>query len=95
MEGMKVIDAHAHLGEFGGWANVRVTAEEMIADMETFNTSKTVVFMIPNDIVREAVKRFPDRLIGFVMQKIRVSGLDEPNLKRVFCENGANLLGIE
>lgn len=66
MEQMRVIDAHAHLGEFGGWANVHVTAEEMIADMETFNISKTVVFMIPNDIVREAVKRFPDRLIGFV-----------------------------
>jgi len=63
---MKVIDAHAHLGQFGGWANVSVTVEEMIADMDTFNISKTVVFMIPNEIVREAVKRFPDRLIGFV-----------------------------
>jgi uncharacterized protein len=57
---MKVIDAHAHLGHFGGWANVSLTVEEMIADMETFNISKTVVFMIPNEIVREAVKRFPD-----------------------------------
>jgi hypothetical protein len=61
-----VIDAHAHLGEFGGWANVRITAEEMIADMDRFNIAKTVVFMIPNQIVREAVGRFPDRLIGFV-----------------------------
>ena len=32
--------AHAHLGEFGGWANVRLTVEEMIADMEVFNISK-------------------------------------------------------
>ena len=66
MKNMKVIDAHAHLGEFGGWANVSITAEQMIADMDAFNIVKTVVFMIPNDIVREAVKRYPDRLIGFV-----------------------------
>jgi hypothetical protein len=66
MENMKVIDAHAHVGEFGGWANVRITSEEMIADMETFNISKTVVCMIPNGIVREAVQRYPDQLIGFV-----------------------------
>lgn len=66
MERERVIDAHAHLGEFGGWANVRLTPEEMIADMDAFNISKTVVCMIPNDIVREAVKRFPDRLVGFV-----------------------------
>ena len=66
MEDMKVIDAHAHVGEFGGWANVRITAEEMIADMDTFNISKTVVCMIPNGIVREAVQRYPDQLIGFV-----------------------------
>ena len=66
MDDMKVIDAHAHLGDFGGWANVSITAEQMIADMDTFNISKTVVFMIPNDIVRDAVKRFPDRLIGSI-----------------------------
>jgi predicted TIM-barrel fold metal-dependent hydrolase len=63
---MRVIDMHAHLGEFRGWANVGVTVDQMIVDMDTFNISKTVVFMIPNDIVREAVRRFPDRLIGFV-----------------------------
>ena len=63
---MKVIDAHAHLGQFGGWANVSLTVEQMLADMEAFNISKTVVFTIPNEIVREAVRRFPDRLIGFV-----------------------------
>jgi len=66
MEQLKVIDAHAHLGEFGGWANVRISDDQMISDMDKFNIEKTVVFMIPNDIVHKAVQKYPDRLIGFV-----------------------------
>ena len=66
MTQMQVIDAHAHLGEFGGWANVRISADELVADMDEFNIERTVVFMLPNDIVRAAVQKYPDRLIGYV-----------------------------
>lgn len=58
--------AHVYLGEFGGWANVRLTAEGMIGDMEAFNISKAGISMILHDIIREAVQRFPGRLIGFI-----------------------------
>jgi predicted TIM-barrel fold metal-dependent hydrolase len=66
MEQLRVIDAHAHLGDFGGWANVRISDDQMISDMDRFHIEKTVVFMFPNDIVRQAVQKYPDRLIGFV-----------------------------
>jgi predicted TIM-barrel fold metal-dependent hydrolase len=66
MEQQKVIDAHAHIGDFGGWANVRISDDQLLSDMDRFHIEKTVVFMIPNDIVRRAVQKYPDRLIGFV-----------------------------
>ena len=28
---MKIIDAHAHIGYIGGWADVGITGEELIA----------------------------------------------------------------
>ena len=31
---MKRIDAHAHIGYTGGWANVGITGEELIAQMD-------------------------------------------------------------
>ena len=37
----KKIDAHAHVGNFGGWAGVSITAEELIAQMEENNIEKT------------------------------------------------------
>jgi hypothetical protein len=49
---MKVIDAHAHLGHFGGWANVSVTVEKMIADSVygSFNKDRLVVDDLHADI---------------------------------------------
>lgn len=30
----KKIDAHAHIGEFGGWAKLSINAEQLIAQMD-------------------------------------------------------------
>ena len=38
----KKIDAHAHVGNFGGWAGVSITAEELIAQMEENNIEKNL-----------------------------------------------------
>ena len=38
----KKIDAHAHIGEFGGWAKLSINAEQLIAQMDEFNIEKTL-----------------------------------------------------
>ena len=61
-----IIDAHAHIGTFGGWAQVSSTAESLLAEMDEFNVEKAIVFSTDNNLVREAVTQYPKRLVGYV-----------------------------
>jgi predicted TIM-barrel fold metal-dependent hydrolase len=65
-DGISIIDAHSHIGHFGGWANVGITAEELIALNKQFNVTRTVVFTQPNNLVAEAVGKYPANLTGYV-----------------------------
>ena len=47
---MKIIDAHAHIGYIGGWADVGITGEELIAQMDRFEIEKTVLCNEDNDV---------------------------------------------
>ena len=60
------IDAHAHVGNFGGWAGVSITAEELIAQMDENNIEKTLLCAEPNEGCLEAVEKYPDRFVGMV-----------------------------
>lgn len=60
----KKIDAHSHVGWFGGWSNVGITPEEMIAQMDEYNIEKTVISTYPIQESLDAVDKYPDRLIG-------------------------------
>ena len=40
---MKKIDAHAHIGHIGGWANVGITEEGLIRQMDEFDIEKTAL----------------------------------------------------
>ena len=40
---MKKIDAHAHLGYIGGWANVGMDADELISLMDTYEIETTMI----------------------------------------------------
>jgi uncharacterized protein len=62
----KKIDAHAHIGEFGSWANLSCTVEDLIKEMELYNVEKSCLFYWDNDLVRAAVKKYPDKLVGYV-----------------------------
>ncbi len=62
----KIIDAHAHVGYFGGWANVGITGEELIAQMDRFGIEKTVLCNENNDITLDLMKKYPERIIGAV-----------------------------
>lgn len=63
---MKKIDAHAHIGKFGGWAGLSLTADELIEKMDKNDIEKTFLCSEPNELCWEAVQKYPDRLIGIV-----------------------------
>lgn len=66
---MKKIDAHAHIGDFGGWAGVGGAPEELLALMDQYEIEKTVLCArdhTGNDGVAAAVDRWPDRFLPLV-----------------------------
>ena len=40
---MKKIDAHAHIGYIGGWADVGITEEGLIRQMNEFDIERTAL----------------------------------------------------
>ena len=66
---MKKIDAHSHLGNFGGWAGVSFDAEALLAQMEEYDIEKTFLTAASfrtNDAVVEAFQKYPDKIVPFV-----------------------------
>jgi hypothetical protein len=61
-----IVDAHCHLGYFGGWADVGITAEELIALNNEFNVVHSVVFAQINKLSAEATKKYPKHFTGYV-----------------------------
>ena len=64
MKSFVKIDAHSHVGYFGGWSDVGITPEELVAQMEEYNIEKTIVSTFPIKESIEAVDKYPDKLIG-------------------------------
>jgi hypothetical protein len=62
----KKFDAHAHVGDFPGWADISGNAKELVGVMDLHNVRKAVIFYPDNELVRKAVKAYPDRLVGCV-----------------------------
>lgn len=62
----KKIDAHSHIGYFGGWSDVGITPEELIEQMDAYNIEKTVISTFPAQESIEAVDKYPDRLVGAI-----------------------------
>jgi uncharacterized protein len=60
----KKIDLHTHIGNFGGWANVSLTDDQLVASMDDYDVEKSAVYFVDNELVRKAVQRYPDRLVG-------------------------------
>lgn len=66
---MKKIDAHSHLGDFGGWAGVAFNKDVLIKQMEEYEIEKTFLTgpsFQNNDIVVEAFQAYPDKIVPFV-----------------------------
>ena len=60
----KKVDLHTHIGSFGGWANVSCTDDELVKSMRYYNVEKSAVYFTDNELVRRAVQKYPDELVG-------------------------------
>lgn len=65
-EGIPIVDAHTHLGYFGGWANVGINIEELLALNREFNVVHTVLFSLPTQFTAAATKKYPKQITGYV-----------------------------
>ena len=63
---MRFIDGHAHIGYIGGWADVGINEEQLIAQMDQYNIEKTALCNENNEITLDLMKRHPGRIIGCV-----------------------------
>ena len=63
---LSVIDAHTHVGTFGSWAQVSCTAEQLLQEMDQFNVEQAILFAPDNNLVRQTVVKYPNRLVGYV-----------------------------
>jgi predicted TIM-barrel fold metal-dependent hydrolase len=61
---MKKIDAHAHVGYFGSWCDVGLTAQEMVSSMREYAIERSVISYPDNAVTREALEAYPDQLAG-------------------------------
>lgn len=66
-----IIDIHNHIGEPWG-TTYRQTADELVARMDDASVDRAIVFPFPygnfdNGYTAAAVRRYPDRLVGFTL----------------------------
>lgn len=64
---MKKIDAHAHLGYIGGWANVKMDADELISLMDTYEIETTMICVLDNEVAYKACRNIQVVLKGVSM----------------------------
>ncbi|MFP5528289.1 amidohydrolase family protein [Peptococcus simiae] len=63
---MQIIDAHAHVGQFGGWANVANGPADLIKTMDAYHIQQAIICPTgfdTNDEAAAAADKYPDRFI--------------------------------
>ena len=93
---MKKIDAHAHIGLFGGWAGVSIDADSLVKQMDEYEIEKTVLCgtdIHDNDDVLKAFKKYPDRFLPIVFSS-PFEG--EKGIEKIYrCIKNEGFLGIK
>ncbi|MDR1086217.1 MAG: amidohydrolase family protein [Deltaproteobacteria bacterium] len=64
LTGLPKIDAHAHVGHFGSWCGVSITAQEMVSLMPEYGIEKTVISFPDNEVTLAAQRAYPDKLLA-------------------------------
>ncbi|MDR1036780.1 MAG: amidohydrolase family protein [Deltaproteobacteria bacterium] len=84
---MRKIDAHAHVGEFGSWCGVSISAADMVSEMSLYGIEKAIVSYPDNRVALDAQVAFPGRLHALAwMNPTLPSAADE---FRGLCSEGA------
>lgn len=60
----RYIDAHAHIGYVGGWADVGITEDGLIEQMDQYNIEQTALCCEDNDFTLSVMQRHPGRIIA-------------------------------
>jgi predicted TIM-barrel fold metal-dependent hydrolase len=96
-ENVEIIDCHAHMGPHGEFHIPRNTPEWMIKIMDRIGVSKAAIshcislesdFKVGNAIVYEAIKKFPNRFIGYAVLNPHYPEEIEEELERCFKHYG-------
>ena len=92
---MKKIDAHSHLGDFGGWAGISFGEAELLRQMEEYDIEKTFLTGASfqgNDAVVEVFQKHPDKVVPFVWVNPALDNV-EKKLTHYIVEEG--FMGIK
>ena len=63
---MSIIDAHAHVGQFGGWASVANGPSDLVKTMDEYDIRQAIICPTgfdTNDEAAAAAAKYPDRFI--------------------------------
>ena len=77
---MKKIDAHSHIGNFGGWAGVAFTKDRLVEQMKEYDIEKTFLTASSfqtNDEVVDAFQSYPDKVVPFVWVNPALDNVEE------------------
>jgi predicted TIM-barrel fold metal-dependent hydrolase len=100
---LRVIDCHAHLGHFARTDIIYPDAQSMIRAMDASGVEKLCVssflsigpdYLAGNDMVAAAVRRYPDRFVGYaVVNPNRPQGI-QSELDRCFQQLGMRAIKV-
>ena len=95
LDDVPVFDVHQHVGEFG--TIQPQSLDEQVAEMARIGIDRAMVSSIDaihgdvqagNDDVAEAMRRYPDRFLGYCMVTAQYPGDMLPELERCFADPG-------
>lgn len=91
---MKKIDAHSHIGNFGGWADVSFTKEKLVEQMKEYDIEKTFLTASSfkgNDEVVDAFQSYPDKIVPFVWVNPALDDVEKKLYKYINQEGFAGI----
>ena len=101
--GLKVIDAHAHLGAYFNFYIPRPNAATMVTTMDRLGVAQACICSIPacgadvprgNDMTAAAVRAYPDRFVGYASVNPHYPERVLPELERSFDQLGLSMIKL-
>lgn len=103
IDSLYIIDAHSHIGRFAAVSISHCDADDLIVEMDSIGLKKICIssligmsgdYHFGNNMVSDAVKRYPDRIIGMACINPYKKDSIENELCRCFDSLGMSLIKI-